>query len=106
VAETLHPYLFDEHRVQYSGIVDESAQVRLGRLLVPSIILLASTGRTKAGTDAGRHIAVQIWDVREGRILATAHGMSRSEAIGHAMHQALTELDLLMAKAPRMGCPH
>jgi hypothetical protein len=105
VFEGLHQHLLDEQRVQYSGAVDSQFQVRLGTLLSPSIILNASSSFVEVGGRPVRHLTVQIRDVREGQIFGTAVGVSRSASVGHAMEGALTELDLLMAGAPRMGCP-
>ena len=103
--EGLHDHLLDEQRVQYSGVVDGNRQVRLGKLLAPSIQLIASAGRSDGGSTSTRQLAVQIRDVREGRIFGAAMGSSRSDLLMHAAERALTELDLLMAKAPKIGCP-
>ncbi len=103
VLEGLHSHLLDEQLVQHSGTVDGRTQVRLGRLLSPSILLAASASR---GDDGSRRMTVQIRDVREGRIFGAAAGSSRSELLFHAAERALTELELLMAKAPQTGCPH
>lgn len=105
VVEELHPHLVDEQQVQYSGVVDESKQVRLGKLLSPSVILIVSAHRSGEGARSIRHMAVQIRNVREGQILGTAYGSSRSDVMLHVVERTLTELDLLMANAPRTGCP-
>lgn len=105
VVEGLHQHLLDEQRVQYSGVVDGKSQVRLGGLLSPSIVLNASAGLVEEGGRSVRNVTVQIRDVREGQIVGTASGTSRSDLIGHAVERALTELDLLMTRAPKTGCP-
>lgn len=105
VAEGLHPHVLDEQRVQYSGVVDERTQVRLGELLSPSIILTASVSRSGEGLQQGRHMVIQVRDVREGQVLGTAHGMTRSDTVGGLVQRTVTELDLLMANAPKTGCP-
>jgi hypothetical protein len=105
VTEGLHSHVLDEQRVQYSGVVDERTQVRLGELLSPSIILTASVGRSGEEPQLAHHMVVQVRDVREGQILGTAHGRSRLDTIVGLVQRTVTELDLLMAKAPKKGCP-
>jgi hypothetical protein len=105
MTEGLHSHVLDEQRLQYSGVVDERTQVRLGRLLSPSIMLTASINRSGTVADQTRHMVIQIRDVREGQVLGTAHGRSRSEGIADLVQRTVTDLDLLMAKAPRAGCP-
>jgi hypothetical protein len=105
MTEGLHSHVLDEQRLQYSGVVDERTQVRLGRLLSPSIMLTASINRSGTVADQTRHMVIQIRDVREGHVLGTAHGRSRSEGIADLVQRTVTDLDLLMAKAPRAGCP-
>ena len=69
VAEHLHPPLFDEHRIQYSGGADERDQVQLGGLLPASIVLSASMSESLEGTATVRHMALLITMVREGQVL-------------------------------------
>jgi hypothetical protein len=105
VTEGLHSHVLDEQRVQYSGVVDERTQVRLGEMLSPSIILTASVSRSGEVPQQGRHMVIQVRDVREGQILGTAHGRTSSDTVSGLVQRTVTELDLLMAKAPRTGCP-
>ena len=105
VAEHLHPPLFDEHRIQYSGGADERDQVQLGGLLPASIVLSASMSESLEGTATVRHMALLITMVREGQVLGTAYGSSRSESPLHVLERALTELEMILANAPRGGCP-
>ncbi len=105
VTEGLQAHVLDELGVQYSGLVDEATQVRLGKLLAPSIVVVASAARSADASDTTRKMTIELRDVREGKILATASGTTRSGMLVHALERTLTELDLLMAKAPRTGCP-
>ncbi len=104
-AERLHPPLFDEHRIQYSGGVDEREQVQLGRLLPASVVLTVSISESRESTATVRHMALQISTVREGQVLGTAYGSSRSQSTLHILERALTELEVILANAPRGGCP-
>lgn len=105
VADHLHAPLADEHRIQYSGGVAEQQQVQLGRLLPASVVLTASMSASLEGADTVRHMALRIATVREGQVLDTAYGRSRSEVILHVLEQALIELEVVLANAPRNGCP-
>lgn len=103
--EGVQQHLADEWRVQYSGMLAEATQVPLGKLLSPSIIFYVSAARSSEVSDRARRITIELRDVREGRIFGTASGTSRSGNVVHVLERTLTELDLLMAKAPQVGCP-
>ena len=105
VADHLHAPLLDERRIQYSGGVTEQQQVQLGRLLPASVVLTASMSESLEGADSVRHMALRIATVREGQILGTAYGRSRAHLIHHVLEQALIELEVVLADAPRHGCP-
>jgi DNA polymerase III psi subunit len=104
-SDRFHPSLSDEHQVQYSGGLAEQQQIQLGRLLPASVVLTASKSESSQGRDSIRHLAIRIGTVREGQILATAHGSSRSPSILHPLEQAVTELNVILANAPQTGCP-
>lgn len=105
VVEGVQRHLADEWRVQYSGMLADAAQVPLGKFLSPSTIFYVSAARSNEGSDKARRITIELRDVREGRIFGTASGTSRSGNVVHVLERTLTELDLLMAKAPQAGCP-
>ena len=105
VSDHLHAPLADERRFQHSGGVAEQQQVPLGRLLPVSVVLTASMSASLEGADSVRHMALRIATVREGQVLGTAYGRSRSELILPVLEQALIDLEVVPANAPQNGCP-
>lgn len=104
VMDELQSHVRDELKVQFSGVVDDSKQVRVG-LLAPSITLVASTDKQAEASGETRRMVIEFRDMREGKIFATASASSSAGDLRHVLERTLTELDLLMANAPRTGCP-
>lgn len=98
VTEEFRPHLFDEHQVQYSGAVDDDKQIRLGQILPTSAILTASL-------TALVDVTLQVRTMRGGEILATVSGSSHPDSLRNLLDHTLTELDMVMANAPKIGCP-
>jgi hypothetical protein len=99
--EDLRRHLLDEHHLQHSGGVADAQQVPLGRLHPPSVLITASVVHTGSGSA----VLLRIKTLREGELLATVIARARSQSSLPALNLALADLELLMANAPRTGCP-
>ncbi len=97
---SLRTLLIDEQQFQYAGTVADQHQVPLGRMLAPTVVLVPSLSD---GPEV--RPLVRILTAKDGEVIASMSADTSTGLTANGLNTMLTHLDLLMAQAPRSGCP-